>query len=697
MSKRLLYFLIIQLTLVFLCAGSVDAATYYVSKNGTGTNPTGSFTTTNWTELNQIVWSSLQPGDTILLDGGTTACPTLGPANNCGMVYTTSLNIGKSGAQGSPITIKLGSAGTAIIDGGINPNTTTLNGSATQCPEYEAADDRGSLPFVSGSTSTRGTGVNFNNFQWIVLDGAKWGGIEIRNHTTYGVNFGSSSNNIARYLKVHHNTNLADISNGSVGVTQGYLSSNNSLSRSEIFRNGQDATRGGGDNFTLEENYIHDHYCNHPDGIQAFIPTGNCDMPRNVSNLGLMNTLTIRRNIFDRVGLQPIFLGENNILQDPVDNCPSDPPGHDSWVENATIQDNLLIYGQDMIKSKNGKSKNWNIFNNTIYLSHGWTIEFCCASPGAIAPMTINNNIFNTTPDGTDPARQSSFYFGTAPTTFSNNCLYLTRGSVPSGTGNLVNTNPLFTNIAAGDFSLQSNSPCAGRGSTLTSVGQLLSETGGTVGPTPTISPTPFPENCVSSTTAWTSNPFASQNGQFQVEYDATATAEGVNSVIGLSTNSAAAFTDLATSVRFYTTGVIEALNSTTYQAATLVNYVAGQVFHFRTVVNIPAHTYSVFVTPNGQPEVLLARDFAFRSNQTTTTALGFWNSNSVSGSSSICNFVLGYVTGDINHDRSVNSVDWKLLLKNWLGIGNCSTFECDLNSDNKVNAWDAAWAFFSN
>jgi hypothetical protein len=704
MSKKLLYLLFLQLILVFFSAKSVEAATFYVSKNGTGTNPTGSFSTTNWTELNQIVWSSIQPGDTILIDGGSTACPALGPGSNCGMVYTTALSIGKSGTSVSPITVKLGSAGTVIIDGGINPNTRTLNGLPTQCPEYEAEDDRGSLPFVSGSTSTRGTGVNFGTQQWVNLDGIKWGGIEVRNHTTYGVSFSDSGNNSARYLKVHHNTNLADSDNGSVGVTQGRLSRNNTLSRSEIFRNGQDATRGGGDNFTLEENYIHHHYCNHPDGIQAFIPTGNCDIP---NDAGLIDTITIRRNIFDRVGLQPIFLGENNFLQDSNDGChldPPNPPGHDSWVENASIHDNLLLYGQDMIKSKNGKSKNWNIFNNTIYLSHGWTIEFCCASPGAIAPMTINNNIFHTTPDGTDPDRNSSFYFGGAPTTFSNNCLYLTKGSVPSGSGNLVNTNPLFTNIATGNFSLQSNSPCAGRGSTLTSVNQLLSETEGNVGPTPTngptaiptITPTPMPGSCVASTTSWTSNPFASQNGIFQVAFDATPNGNGVNSVIGLSNVTASAFSDLAASVRFNTTGFIEALNSSTYQASNPISYSSGQSVHFRMVVDIPAHTYSVYITAEGQPELLLAKDYLFRSSQATVSALGFWNTNSVAGGSSICNFILENVPGDINRDQIVNGADWKLILKNWLGIGTCSTFDCDLNNDTKVNSWDTARAFFS-
>ena len=66
---------------------------YYVSKNGN--NADGKSWTTAWNELNQINWSVIQPGDTILLDGGTN-----------GMTYTTTLSIGKGGLQELPIAIQ---------------------------------------------------------------------------------------------------------------------------------------------------------------------------------------------------------------------------------------------------------------------------------------------------------------------------------------------------------------------------------------------------------------------------------------------------------------------------------------------------------------------------------------------------------------------------------------------------------------
>ena len=45
----------------------------------------------------------------------------------------------------------------------------------------------------------------------------------------------------------------------------------------------------------------------------------------------------------------------------------------------------------------------------------------------------------------------------------------------------------------------------------------------------------------------------------------------------------------------------------------------------------------------------------------------------------------------DVNGSGGVDFNDLKLILSNWLGIGTCATFVCDLNSDSKINAWDAS------
>src|SRR5690242_16414397 len=84
-------------------------ATYYVSKNGNNAN--GLSWSTAWNELDQINWSKIQPGSTIILDGGIS-----------NMIYTTTLTVEKSGVAGSPITIERstepGHNGTVALFGG---------------------------------------------------------------------------------------------------------------------------------------------------------------------------------------------------------------------------------------------------------------------------------------------------------------------------------------------------------------------------------------------------------------------------------------------------------------------------------------------------------------------------------------------------------------------------------------------------
>src|SRR5690242_11633404 len=73
-------------------ATAASGATWYVSKRGD--NSAGTSWASAWNELNQVDWTLVQPGDTVLLDGGAS-----------GMTYTTKLSIQKSGTAGAPITI----------------------------------------------------------------------------------------------------------------------------------------------------------------------------------------------------------------------------------------------------------------------------------------------------------------------------------------------------------------------------------------------------------------------------------------------------------------------------------------------------------------------------------------------------------------------------------------------------------------
>src|SRR5438067_1218605 len=142
---------------------------WYVSRSGS--NVDGRSWGSAWSELNKINWSVVQPGDTIWIDGGATACPsaydftTTRPGVNCGMLYHTTLVPAKSGTAAARITIKLsaevGHNGTAVFFGG---RTTPL-------------------PYCTQSGYTAGysgtvlnAAIQIGNVQNLVFDGRKRSG-----------------------------------------------------------------------------------------------------------------------------------------------------------------------------------------------------------------------------------------------------------------------------------------------------------------------------------------------------------------------------------------------------------------------------------------------------------------------------------------------------------------------------------------
>jgi hypothetical protein len=74
--------------------------------------------------------------------------------------------------------------------------------------------------------------------------------------------------------------------------------------------------------------------------------------------------------------------------------------------------------------------------------------------------------------------------------------------------------------------------------------------------------------------------------------------------------------------VRFNETGTIDARNGGAFRADLKLRYVPGTVYHVRMVVDVPAKSYSVFVTPSGQHEAALALNYAFRSQQSSVRTL---------------------------------------------------------------------------
>jgi hypothetical protein len=132
------------------------------------------------------------------------------------------------------------------------------------------------------------------------------------------------------------------------------------------------------------------------------------------------------------------------------------------------------------------------------------------------------------------------------------------------------------------------------------------------------------------------------QAGSFVAEVDATPLAQGTDAGIGLANGPQTSFGGLACIARFNSLNRIDARNGGTYQAAASIPYFPNVVYHFRFVVNLPAHTYSVYVTPSGGNERTVALNYAFRDGQGSVQSLTYWSLFSDAGSMQACNFIAG-------------------------------------------------------
>lgn len=146
------------------------------------------------------------------------------------------------------------------------------------------------------------------------------------------------------------------------------------------------------------------------------------------------------------------------------------------------------------------------------------------------------------------------------------------------------------------------------------------------------------------SGTAWQNLALVSaQTGTFTAEIDATPLGTDIDAGVALSNGAQTAFTGLACIARFNTTGTIDARDGGTYHAASSIMYSAETVYHFRLVVNVAAHTYSVYVTPAGGSEQVVGLNYAFRTEQATVGSLSNYGLivDSAAGSARLCNFAV--------------------------------------------------------
>lgn len=145
------------------------------------------------------------------------------------------------------------------------------------------------------------------------------------------------------------------------------------------------------------------------------------------------------------------------------------------------------------------------------------------------------------------------------------------------------------------------------------------------------------PPGCHVSSSFWQNTGFTAHNGTFTAQFDVTPNGASIDGVTGLSAGSASAYTDLAVAVRFNTAGQIDVRNGAAYEALNAVPYVAGTTYRVRMVVNVLAHTYSAYVTPNGSVELPLGINYAFRTEQSSVASLNNLALISAAGTHNVC------------------------------------------------------------
>ena len=427
-------------------ANSGPGKTYYVSKNGNGSD--GKSWATAWNEMARIDWSVVQPGDTILLDGGAQS-----------MTYTTTMTIGKSGTQAAPITIK------RATDNGHNGTVILFGGRATPLP-YCGQPAYGYRP------ASVADGIVFDAHSWIVIDGMSWDGIQIHGFSRYGVDMtGGPSSDTLRNMEIY---DIGEASQGGTGgdwnpETNGhgiYLTGTNlAFSQMNIHDNSDDAFNTGEapgiHNVTINYSWMH---VTREDPRESGLPFNECvhQDGYQIYDGGVQGNLLIENSVFGPGMSTAVILGQT--------------PGR-AAVNNVTIRNSLLL------------NKHINIMGYPDVQETGWVIDQdTIFTPGqGIAGGTFQSLFLQ---GSGNTVKNSILYDGgiylpDGLTGAGGNCAWKTTGDNSTLGGQVVDpqfttdvssyneSTPLAT-IANADFTPRAGSPCAGKGSTITSLRRFL-------------------------------------------------------------------------------------------------------------------------------------------------------------------------------------------------------------------------------
>ncbi|HEX5416827.1 MAG TPA: hypothetical protein VFZ25_14265, partial [Chloroflexota bacterium] len=348
---------------------------WFVSRNGN--NSTGNSWANAWNELSAIQWGSVQPGDTIWLDGGSTACSPAydfngtRPGVSCGMQYNTTMTVGASGTSAAPIKIRLST------EAGHNGTAVFFGGRATPLPYCHQSS------YSAGSV--RAYGILVGAYHDVVIDGGHISGIMI-----YGANFGIRVSSSAAANLTFARMEIFD--NGVITKASGsggYNSDNPGISLS------------GGLNTLIKGNLIHD---NGQDEIQDGTRSNNS-----------LNGLVLDTDwLYNRRG-NPLYPGYP--FNEPQSTGCTHVDGLQLWSggptqSGLTVKHSIFgpLLNQGVYPSDSGTGAVWtNVsITDSLFLTithsimadspvHGWTVDHnTLFTPNQNAGMELPSNGANT-------------------------------------------------------------------------------------------------------------------------------------------------------------------------------------------------------------------------------------------------------------------------------------------------------------
>ena len=130
----------------------------------------------------------------------------------------------------------------------------------------------------------------------------------------------------------------------------------------------------------------------------------------------------------------------------------------------------------------------------------------------------------------------------------------------------------------------------------------------------------------------------------FSATFRATPSRSPMDATIGFASRNPAGQSVLGDMVRFSPSGAIQVQRWRYFLRLHRVPYSAGETYLFRVVENLPAATYTVFVTPPGGTELLLGANLQVPPRQRGSASLTGWNvlvSGPESATLNVCGFAL--------------------------------------------------------